>query len=57
MNQNLFILSDFYTVANTGNISKVAKELFTSASPPSANPSRSSRKASVAVFSPQFPAA
>ena len=30
MNQNLSSLSDFYTVANTGNISKAAKELYIS---------------------------
>ena len=55
MNQNLSSYRIFYTVANTGNISKAAKELYISQ--PSANPSRSSRKASAAVSFPAVPAA
>ena len=56
MNQNLSSYRIFYTVANTGNISKAAKELYIS-QPRSANPSRSWRKALAANFFPEVPAA
>lgn len=43
MNQNLSSYWIFYTVANAGNISKAAKELYIS-QPPSANPFRNWKK-------------
>ena len=42
MNQNLSSYWIFYTVANAGNISKAAKELYISQ--PSANPFRNWKK-------------
>ena len=55
MNQNLSSYRIFYTVANTGNISKAAKELYISLR--SVNPSKSWKKASDVNFSPEVPAA
>ena len=56
MNQNLSSYRIFYTVANTGNISKAAKELYIS-QPAISKSIQSWRKALAANFFPEVPAA
>ena len=54
MDQNLSLYKVFYTVANTGNISKAAAELL-SVSLPSANPSGSWSRVWMSLYFPETP--
>ena len=56
MNQNLSSYRIFYTVANTGNISKAAKELYIS-QPAISKSIQKLEKALAANFFPEVPAA